>query len=123
MILLAQLLVAALLSAAGVTALLRSWRARRTSKNSGRWFWASVALGVLVGAYLSCGPVWSTSTLRFLGAPLTPAVFQRNDDGSWSDHLSPFAGPFMAVNFVVGFFLPNLLVRLARALRSRGIAS
>jgi hypothetical protein len=82
-----------------------------------------IVLGLLAGGYLSFGLVWQTEKTRFLGAPLTAAVFQLSESGYWLDYVGPLTLPFAVINFAVGFFLPHLGAWLWTRLRSHRAAS
>ena len=71
-------------------------------------FRVCIGVGLLAGAYFSFGVVWQTEKTRFLGAPLTVAIFQLSETGTWEDYVGPLTLPFAVVNFAVGFFLPHL---------------
>lgn len=71
-----------------------------------------LGIGIVVGLYLSCGLVYSSETLRWYGAPLPVAAFERVPEGDWGG----FPGPLGLLAAA-----PNLLFWMGLALAPRSL--
>jgi hypothetical protein len=74
-------------------------------------------VAVVIGAALGIAAVaysrYPTPDVRLVGFPFLAAVFERSPSGGWADFLGARTYPAILGNFVVGLFLPQLVLSTA----------